>query len=99
MLRAVDLLGGATSVLRWGIAFGHVTVALLLGALAFVWLGGRSGRRSRRSHAGRLMFEPELRTGPPVSADDGLRHRPRAPGRGASAGAPADSEVDGSRLI
>jgi len=39
MLRAVDLLGGATSVLRWGVAFGHVTVALLLGALAFVWLG------------------------------------------------------------
>jgi MFS family permease len=33
----LDLLGGA-SVLGWGIAFGHVTVALLLGALAFVWL-------------------------------------------------------------
>jgi hypothetical protein len=34
----LDLLGGA-SVLGWGIAFGHVTVALLLGALAFMWLG------------------------------------------------------------
>src|SRR5437899_7095340 len=33
----LDLLGGA-SVLGWGLAFGHVTVALLLGALTFVWL-------------------------------------------------------------
>jgi MFS family permease len=33
----LDLFGG-TSVLGWGVAFGHVTVALLLGALAFVWL-------------------------------------------------------------
>jgi MFS family permease len=33
----LDLLGGA-SVLGWGVAFGHVTLALLLGALAFVWL-------------------------------------------------------------
>ena len=33
----LDLLGGA-SVLGWGVAFGHVTVALLLGALAFAWL-------------------------------------------------------------
>jgi MFS family permease len=33
----LDLLGGA-SVVGWGIAFAHVTVALLLGALAFVWL-------------------------------------------------------------
>ncbi len=33
----LDLVGGA-SVLGWGVAFGHVTVALLLGALAFVWL-------------------------------------------------------------
>jgi len=33
----LDLLGGA-SVLGWGVAFGHVTVAVLLGALAFVWL-------------------------------------------------------------
>jgi predicted MFS family arabinose efflux permease len=34
----LDLVGGA-SVLGWGVAFGHVTVALLLGALAFAWLG------------------------------------------------------------
>jgi predicted MFS family arabinose efflux permease len=33
----LDLSGGA-SVLAWGVAFGHVTVALLLGALALVWL-------------------------------------------------------------
>ena len=33
----LDLFGGP-SVLSWGIAFGHVTVAVLLGALAFVWL-------------------------------------------------------------
>src|SRR5262249_7690052 len=34
----LDLLGGA-SVLGWGVAFGHVTVALVLGARASVWLG------------------------------------------------------------
>jgi predicted MFS family arabinose efflux permease len=34
---ALDLLGGA-SVLGWGVAFGHVTVALVLGAITFVWL-------------------------------------------------------------
>src|SRR3989442_1156611 len=33
----LDLFGGP-SVLGWGLAFGHVTVALLVGALAFVWL-------------------------------------------------------------
>ena len=33
----LDLFGGP-SVLGWGLAFGHVTVALLLGALVFVWL-------------------------------------------------------------
>ncbi len=33
----LDLFGGA-SVLGWGLAFGHVTIALLLGALVFVWL-------------------------------------------------------------
>ena len=33
----LDLAGGA-SVLGWGLAFGHVTVALVLGTLAFVWL-------------------------------------------------------------
>jgi predicted MFS family arabinose efflux permease len=34
---ALDLCGGP-SVLGWGVAFGHVTVALLAGAVAFVWL-------------------------------------------------------------
>jgi hypothetical protein len=33
----LDLFGGP-SVLSWGIAFAHVTVALLFGALAFIWL-------------------------------------------------------------
>ena len=33
----LDLFGGA-SVIGWGAGFGHVTVALLLGALVFVWL-------------------------------------------------------------
>jgi MFS family permease len=33
----LDLFGGA-GVLGWGLAFGHVTVALLLGALVFMWL-------------------------------------------------------------
>ena len=33
----LDLFGGA-SVLGWGMAFGHVTLALLLGALVFIWL-------------------------------------------------------------
>jgi predicted MFS family arabinose efflux permease len=33
----LDLLGGA-SVIGWGVAFAHVTVALLAGALAVVWL-------------------------------------------------------------
>ena len=33
----LDLFGGA-SVIAWGFAFGHVTLALLAGALVFVWL-------------------------------------------------------------
>jgi predicted MFS family arabinose efflux permease len=33
----LDLLGGP-SVLGWGVAFGHVTLAVLAGTLAFVWL-------------------------------------------------------------
>ena len=33
----LDLLGGA-SVIAWGVAFGHVTIALLLGTAAFTWL-------------------------------------------------------------
>ena len=31
-------IAGSDSVLGWGLAFGHVTVALGLGAVAFVWL-------------------------------------------------------------
>jgi MFS family permease len=31
-------LFGSERVLGWGLAFGHVTVALVLGALAFLWL-------------------------------------------------------------
>jgi predicted MFS family arabinose efflux permease len=33
----LDLFGG-TSVLAWGFAFGHVTLAVLAGAAAFAWL-------------------------------------------------------------
>jgi MFS family permease len=33
----LDLSGGASAI-GWGLAFGHVTIALLLGTLAFVWL-------------------------------------------------------------
>ncbi len=33
----LDLVGGA-SVIGWGLAFGHVTLAVLAGWLAFVWL-------------------------------------------------------------
>lgn len=33
----LDLLGGA-SVLAWGVAFAHVSLVLLVGTLAFVWL-------------------------------------------------------------
>ncbi len=33
----LDLFGGASAI-AWGVAFGHVTVALLAGALVFVWL-------------------------------------------------------------
>ena len=33
----LDALGGV-SVVGWGLAFGHVSVALLLGAMVFVWL-------------------------------------------------------------
>jgi predicted MFS family arabinose efflux permease len=33
----LDALGGV-SVVGWGLAFGHVTIALMLGAAVFVWL-------------------------------------------------------------
>jgi MFS family permease len=54
----LDLVGGA-SVLGWGVAFGHVTVTLLVGALAFVWLrpadlaGDRSVAVAARSRTAR----------------------------------------------
>jgi MFS family permease len=47
----LDLFGGA-GVLAWGVAFGHVTLALVAGTMAFVWLrpsdlaGDRSGNRT-----------------------------------------------------
>jgi MFS family permease len=47
----LDVFGGA-SVLAWGVAFGHVTLALLAGTIAFVWLrpadlaGDRAGRQT-----------------------------------------------------
>jgi MFS family permease len=43
----LDLFGGA-SVIAWGFAFGHVTLALLVGAAAFLWLrpGDLAGDRS-----------------------------------------------------
>jgi MFS family permease len=50
----LDLLGGA-GVIAWGVAFGHVTVALLAGAVAFVWLrpadlaGDRPGVSAQRA--------------------------------------------------
>lgn len=52
----LDLFGGA-SVLGWGLAFGHVTLALLVGAIVFVWLrpadlaGDRSPATSGRPAA------------------------------------------------
>jgi MFS family permease len=48
----LDLFGGA-SVLGWGVAFGHVTVALLLGAGAFLWLrpADLAGDRTRTGAA------------------------------------------------
>jgi MFS family permease len=52
---------GNTSVLGWGMAFGHVTVALLLGAVAFVWLrpADLAGDRSRA--AATLAQAPKAR--------------------------------------
>jgi hypothetical protein len=55
----LDLLGGA-SVVGWGIAFGHVTVAVLLGALAFVARPSRFGRRSLHGCGDRPTLEPRL---------------------------------------
>jgi MFS family permease len=59
----LDLLGGA-SVLAWGLAFGHVTVALLLGALAFLWLrpADLAGDRSLAAAAAAAAARPLNRT-------------------------------------
>jgi predicted MFS family arabinose efflux permease len=57
----LDLFGGA-SVMAWGVAFGHVTLALLVGAVAFVWLrpadlaGDRAAPRDVRHRAGRGLI-------------------------------------------
>jgi predicted MFS family arabinose efflux permease len=49
----LDLAGGG-GVLAWGLAFGHVSVALLLGVIAFVWLrpSDLTGDRPPRAPAG-----------------------------------------------
>jgi MFS family permease len=50
----LDLVGGA-SVIGWGLAFAHVTIVLLAGSLAFLWLrpadlaGDRSAIAARRA--------------------------------------------------
>jgi hypothetical protein len=48
----LDLAGGA-SVLGWGLAFGHVTIAVLAGTLAFVWLRPADLAGDRRAAADR----------------------------------------------
>jgi len=53
----LDLFGGA-SVLGWGIAFGHVTVALLFGALAFLWLRPADLAGDRPTAAGTAVAPP-----------------------------------------
>jgi predicted MFS family arabinose efflux permease len=58
---ALDLFGGA-SVLGWGVAFGHVTVALLLGALAFAWLRPADLAGDRSSASATAAAPPLNRT-------------------------------------
>jgi MFS family permease len=53
----LDLFGGA-SVLGWGMAFGHVTVALLLGVLAFIWLRPADLAGDRPTVAGTAVAPP-----------------------------------------
>ena len=52
----LDLFGG-TNVVAWGLAFGHVTVAVLLGAFTFVWLrpADLAGDRSKSESGGTLV--------------------------------------------
>lgn len=48
----LDLAGGASTV-GWGVAFAHVTVALLAGTVAFVWLRPADLEGDRRGVAAR----------------------------------------------
>jgi len=53
----LDLFGGAPALLGWGMAFGHVTLPLLLGALVFVWCAPRiSPATGWRRHAATAPF-------------------------------------------
>jgi MFS family permease len=56
----LDLLGGAT-VLGWGVAFGHVTIVLLAGALAFVWLRPADLAGDRQATPARPVAAPAPR--------------------------------------
>jgi MFS family permease len=56
----LDLLGGAT-VLGWGVAFGHVTIVLLAGALAFVWLRPADLSGDRQAVVARPIAGPTAR--------------------------------------
>jgi len=56
----LDALGGA-SVFGWGVAFGHVTVALLFGAFAFVWLRPADLAGDRPTAAARAVTTPPLK--------------------------------------
>ena len=56
----LDLCGGA-SLVGWGLAFGHVTVALALGALLFVWLRP-ADLAGDRSIAARVRATPAARS-------------------------------------
>ena len=72
----LDLFGGA-SVLGWGMAFGHVTVALLSGARLRLAAPGRSRRRSFASrHHCRPTSEPALTRNPYFLADPPVGRRP-----------------------
>jgi predicted MFS family arabinose efflux permease len=65
----LDLFGGA-SVMAWGVAFGHVTLALLAGAVIFIWLrpadlaGDRAAPRGIQHRAGRGLSADRGRSGP-----------------------------------
>jgi MFS family permease len=57
----LDLFGG-TSALGWGLAFGHVTLVLVLGALAFAWLRPADLAGDRAVTARTLGIRPVNRT-------------------------------------